>query len=150
MFSARSGAGAGRDPDAPVGRASSEPTPLALPGSPWKSLAIRMEDGAGGSKDEALRAAHTPVVHVLSGGQVHVRMQAPHPMQPEHWITVLYVRDQHGALIALRDFGQASLLPELVGGAPDLRFTLPPGTTCLTAYAHCHLHAHFSSALVIL
>jgi hypothetical protein len=71
-------------------------------------------------------------------------------MHSEHWITAMYARDQHGNVVALRDFGQESLLPEFVGAVPELGFTLPPGTTSLIAYGHCHLHGYCRSALVIL
>ncbi len=136
------------------------PTPRAVspvaPGPAWDELAARFEraaergepghePGSASSRDD-----HLPVVQVLGGSQICVRTKRAHPMTAAHWLHVMYVRDQSGGVIALREFGREQPFPELVGVAPSLRFQLPPPTTSLVAYVYCSEHALFQSALVIL
>jgi desulfoferrodoxin (superoxide reductase-like protein) len=88
---------------------------------------------------------HAPVVSVSRSGEVEVTFAAAHPMTAEHWITTIYVRDQDGVVIGLRDFGQSALLPQFSRDeVPRLSFAAPPGTTRVRAFSYCNLHQHWA------
>lgn len=105
----------------------------------WTRAQPATGEGAGGVDP------HVPVVSVNRTGRVEVTFAMPHPMTEAHWITTIYVRDQNGLVIGLRDFGQAALLPQFSRGeVPSLAFQAPPGTTQVRAYAYCNLHQHWA------
>jgi len=85
---------------------------------------------------------HLPVVTVTDPGLLKVTFVENHPMTAEHWITTLYVRDQNGIVIVLRDFGQAALLPQFARDeVPEIEdVQAPRGTTQVRAYSYCNLH----------
>jgi desulfoferrodoxin (superoxide reductase-like protein) len=68
---------------------------------------------------------------------------APHPMLREHWITTMYVRNQDGIVISLRDFGEAAIKQQFINSDPRFEFDVPAGTRWLRAYAFCNLHQHW-------
>jgi len=80
-------------------------------------------------------ASHVPQVSFRSGA---VELVTRHGMSPEHWIDAQYVRDQDGALIGFASH---------VGTDEEARavFSLPPGTTAITAYSHCNVHGDWSA-----
>merc|ERR1719253_846723 len=54
-----------------------------------------------------------------------------------HWINLIWVVDQDGAIVALRQLSPDEPAPA------SLAFTLPPGTTQVTAYEYCNQHGLF-------
>ena len=63
-------------------------------------------------------------------------------MTEAHWLTTIYGRDQDGVVIHLIEFvargaGAAT--------AATTSFSIPSGTTSMTAYAYCNLHDAWSS-----
>lgn len=105
----------------------------------WTRSAPATGQGAGAA------ATHVPVVTVSGTGLVQVTFAMAHPMTSAHWITTIYVRDQDGLVIGLRDFGQAALLPQFSRGEiPEMQFQAPPGTRQVRAYSYCNLHQHWA------
>ena len=84
---------------------------------------------------EGKAASHVPQVTFQPGG---VELFTDHGMSPEHWITAQYVKDQDGNLIAFTGH-------EGTDAEARASFTLPPGTTQITAYSHCNLHGDWSA-----
>ena len=56
-----------------------------------------------------------------------------HGMEEDHWVDVIYVRNQDDVVIAYQTFLGTD-------AEANFDFTIPEGTTSLTAYAHCNLH----------
>lgn len=82
---------------------------------------------------------HTPSVVFNANGTVTVK--TAHVMTAEHWITMQYVKNQDGIVIALREHPNTNTAAELV-------LKLPINTTRLTAYSHCNLHDHWTGEQV--
>ena len=74
--------------------------------------------------------SHTPAA-VVAGSEVTV--VTTHGMDPDHWITTLYIRDQNGVVVGLAELDASS-------PAGEATFVLPAGTTAVTPYAHCNDH----------
>ena len=85
----------------------------------------------------ATNAKHVPYFS-LDGAtaSVGVGEVVNHPMTPGsllHYITMIYVENQNGEVIAGATYAATS-------GTPVLTFVIPLGTTEMTAYAACNLH----------
>jgi desulfoferrodoxin (superoxide reductase-like protein) len=62
-----------------------------------------------------------------------------HPQDADHYITAIFVTNQHGAVV---HFGR---LATSNGSRPAVSFLIPAGTTSLTPYSHCNLHGLFTT-----
>ncbi len=84
---------------------------------------------------EGKAGSHVPQVSFAVGS---VALFTDHGMSPEHWIDAQYVKDQDGNLIAFAAHA---------GTDAEARasFTLPEGTTQITAYSHCNRHGDWSA-----
>jgi len=114
----------------------------------WERRAQQLEDSNGvyTAGNEGMWAGkagtHVPQIEFDTAAGT-ARIFNTHPMTEGHWITTIYVRDQGGAVIHLVEF--------VVRGASaateaTTTFTVPAGTTQITAYAYCNLHDAWSSA----
>jgi len=56
-----------------------------------------------------------------------------HGMEADHWIDVVYLRDQDDIVVGLLEFVGTD-------AAAEATFTLPEGTTEVTPFSHCNLH----------
>ncbi len=107
----------------------------------WEDLAEMHEQELYTAEDPGPWAdkidVHVPMI-TLNEGEGTVTVSVMHGMSQEHWIPTIYVRDQDGIVVGL---------VELDGDAPEATgtFTLPRGTTRVTAYAYCNLHAHWTA-----
>jgi len=84
---------------------------------------------------EGKAGSHVPQVTFQPGG---AELFTQHGMAAEHWIDAQYIKDQDGNLIAFAAHA---------GTDAEARasFTLPEGTTQITAYSHCNLHGDWSA-----
>ena len=134
-----------------------------LPYPPWQAKANAFEAGgkccwtssAPAPAGQGGPENHLPMVSVDDNGELKVWMQDGHPMNEEHWITTVYVRDQRGIVLELADFGEQELYSqyestefEWTESTPAINIEIPPGTTQLKAYAYCNLHRHWAGDIV--
>jgi desulfoferrodoxin (superoxide reductase-like protein) len=74
--------------------------------------------------------------------------QPVHPMVPStnpaevHWVDHIYVKNQDGVVVAMRDLDATETSPA------TLTFQVPAGTTQLVAYEHCNKHGLFVGDMV--
>jgi len=67
-----------------------------------------------------------------------------HPMgSPAHWIDRVWVTDQDGALVAMRDINSAEPVPA------QIKFSIPEGVTSLTPWEHCNKHGLHKGTTVV-
>ncbi|MEW6745910.1 MAG: desulfoferrodoxin family protein [Planctomycetota bacterium] len=106
----------------------------------WEKRAAALEQPgvhttSSPGKWEGKAAGHVPQVTFRQG---ECELFTKHPMSEEHYITAHYLRNQDGIVIGWHDFQ---------GTDPEARhtFTLPKGTTQITAYSHCNQHDHWKS-----
>ena len=85
---------------------------------------------------EGKAPGHVPQVTFQPGGGVE--LFTDHPMSPEHYITAQYVKDQDGNVLGFATH-------EGTDAEARARFTLPAGTTQITAYSHCNRHGDWSA-----
>ena len=120
------------------------------PGEAWERRAQQLEESNGVNRadDEGVwpgkAATHVPAI-VVDKARGTATVSSTHPMTEAHWLTTIYVRDQDGVVIHLIEF--------LARGADaattaTTTFSIPSGTTSMTAYAYCNLHDAWSSAEV--
>lgn len=101
-------------------------------------------------------ATHVPQVE-LNGRNLYAYVN--HPMELEHWITTIYVRDQNRKVVYLQEFvpNSVATISEEVQAALDMafmetngyaliRFRLPAETTSFTVYAFCNKHDNWKTA----
>ncbi len=81
---------------------------------------------------EGKEAVHVPLVS-LNEGQGTVTVTVEHVMEADHYIPLVYIRNQNGFIIGLREFSADE-------PAAVVDFPLPAGTTSVTAFAFCNLH----------
>ena len=92
-------------------------------------------------------ASHTPNVQVYeSGGALSVAATVNHVMTEEHWVSVIYFKDQNYNIFYLQE-----LLPQ--DGAEDgasvqVYTTIPEGVTHVMAFAYCNKHDNWRSEFV--
>ena len=77
-------------------------------------------------------AGHLPAVAVERNSK-QLTVVTAHGMSDEHYITTLYVRNQDGIVIGLKEFSPTDTEPKAV-------FTYPKGTTKISVYSHCNKH----------
>ena len=77
-------------------------------------------------------AGHLPAVAVERNSK-QLTVVTAHAMSDEHYITTLYVRNQDGIVIGLKEFSPADAEPKAV-------FTYPKGTSRISVYSHCNQH----------
>ena len=82
---------------------------------------------------------HLPVVDYDAESRT-VRVKVPHVMEPDHWITTVYIRDQDGVVLELREYPA----PKASEESPDVEFSLYDTTTEVVAYAYCNLHDNWA------
>ena len=77
-------------------------------------------------------AVHVPVVS-FNEGEGSLTVQVMHVMSEEHFIPLIYVRNQNGHIFGFK---------ALTGTDPEATatFDVPVGTTSVTAFAYCNLH----------
>lgn len=83
---------------------------------------------------------HLPAVE-FDMDNTNVTVRTSHGMSEDHYITTIYIRDQNGVVVGLKE-----LNPTDSEAAAD--FTLPEGTTAITAYSYCNLHDHWMTESV--
>ena len=110
----------------------------------WEALAATKERGgvyttANPGKWAGKEALHVP--RLSWDGVRYLTVEAKHPMTSDHWITVIYIRNQDGIVIGLQEFSGTDPAAKVV-------FSLPNGTTGVTAFAHCNLHDDWSTTTV--
>lgn len=108
----------------------------------WEALAATKEAGgvyttANPGKWAGKEGAHAPLLSW--DGVRFLTVEAKHPMGTDHWITVIYIRNQNGIVIGLQEFSSTDPAAIVV-------FSLPNGTTGVTAFAHCNLHDAWATA----
>ena len=74
---------------------------------------------------------HLPALSFDANGAAVVTVD--HAMSEEHFISTIYIKDQDGLVMGAQEFSGTD-------AAPTVTFTLPKGTTEVTAYAYCNLH----------
>ena len=86
--------------------------------------------------------SHTPVVEL---DDLTAKINVNHPMNVDHWITTVYLKDQSGTVVFLREF-----LPQdqNMDGKLSFDVELPTGVTKLQAYAFCNKHDLWKSTEV--
>ncbi len=93
-------------------------------------------------RGEDQAAEHVPMVQVSSEGAF---VAVPHPMTADHWVTAIYLRDQHGVVIAMSRAAQPPA--GVVHPWTSVTFEIPHDVTEVTAYAHCNVHDVWRSDL---
>ena len=96
-------------------------------------------------------AAHLPMVTIdQAAGYVNVFIN--HVMQPAHWITTIYFRDQDGTVFYLKELLPGDVDLGADGSPLEKGVTafapIPKGTTQVSAFAFCNLHEHWYSGPV--
>jgi desulfoferrodoxin (superoxide reductase-like protein) len=79
--------------------------------------------------------AHVPAVEILSG---KLSVTVPHPMEHDHYITAMYVRDQRGVITGFHEFDRPKEGKSALGVTAN--FDVPLRATKVRAYAHCNKH----------
>jgi desulfoferrodoxin (superoxide reductase-like protein) len=113
----------------------------------WERRAQQLEESNGvySAADEGIwpgkAGTHVPTI-VVDKASGTATVSSTHPMTEAHWLTTIYVRDQDGVVIHLIEF-----LARGTGAATaaTTTFSIPSGTTSLTAYAYCNLHDAWST-----
>ena len=94
---------------------------------------------------EGKEGSHVP--EVTDNGDGTVTLSTPHGMTPpsdddaEHYIDVIYLKDQNGTVIGLAEFTAED--EEAI-----TTITLPAGTTQVVGYSSCNLHGLWQSESV--
>lgn len=109
----------------------------------WESRATDLESMAGKQIRteadpgpwEAKVGGHLPEMTV-DNALNQVTVVTNHGMSEEHYITTIYVRDQKGFVVGLKEFSPTDAEAKVI-------FPLPKGTTSVTAYSNCNLHDHW-------
>jgi desulfoferrodoxin-like iron-binding protein len=108
----------------------------------WEQRAALLEESSGVTYSSASpgmwagkEGTHTP--SVTENGDGSVTVSTGHPMEENHWINTIFVRDQNGLVIHLVDFIARG--PNKASAA-STSFRPPAGTTSVTAYSYCNLH----------
>jgi len=101
--------------------------------------------GAAGSGDEVLVSVARP-----RSGATAAAVSVPHGMAAEHWIDLVWARDQDGKLLAAKQFPRPGAGGTGNGGstggeAPSVTFALPLGTRTVTGFGSCNLHGTWAS-----
>ena len=85
---------------------------------------------------DAAKEKHVPVV--TQGDVIHVEVgSVAHPMEEEHFITMIVLETNHG-------FQVKQLNP---GEAPAADFTVAPGEEAVAVYEYCNLHGLWKTEL---
>ena len=103
----------------------------------WEAQASEIEDQGLYTLDdpgpwEGKEAVHIPEV-TLNVGEGTITVAVMHVMEEAHYIPLVYARNQNGFIIGFQEF-------EATDGPATATFTIPRGTTEITAYAFCYLH----------
>ena len=78
---------------------------------------------------------HLPAVS-LEAGSGQLTVITSHGMNADHYITTLYIRNQDGIVIGLKEFSPQDPEAKAV-------FTYPKGTIKVQAFSFCNLHDHW-------
>merc|ERR1712232_1012857 len=70
------------------------------------------------------------------GQPIHPMVASANPAKV-HWVDHIWVKNQDGVVVAMRDLDATEPSPAM------LTFEVPEGTTQLVAYEHCNLHGLF-------
>jgi desulfoferrodoxin (superoxide reductase-like protein) len=113
----------------------------------WEALAVTAEgtmiyDASTPWSDGTAKAgSHVPAV-ALDGTAAIVT--TPHSLDSGHYITMIYLRDQDGVIVALEEFSAPSTEAE----SQIASFSVPAHVTSVTAYSHCNQHDVWRSASI--
>merc|ERR1712110_910684 len=75
------------------------------------------------------------------GQPIHPMIASVNPAKV-HWVDHIWVKNQDGVVVAMRDLDATEPSPAM------LTFEVPEGTTQLVAYEHCNLHGLFQGDAV--
>ena len=127
------------------------PSDAGAPDPAWATRARELEAAGVYSATEegpwpGKAPKHVPIVEAAKGV---VQVSVPHEMRPAstpdagapgdagalpaHYVGTIYIKNQEGIVIGLKELQATSPLPVAL-------FSLPPGTTSVTAFAWCNLH----------
>uniref|UniRef100_A0A7S1QEV4 Desulfoferrodoxin ferrous iron-binding domain-containing protein n=1 Tax=Alexandrium catenella TaxID=2925 RepID=A0A7S1QEV4_ALECA len=109
---------------------SSEP-----PFAEWEAKGVFEASDEG--KWAGKSAKHVPVITSSGGGKVSVNV--PHVMEPDHYITSIWIKDEAGKVL-----DHKMLKPE--DGAASADFTVAVGAT-ITAFEQCNQHDVWKSGV---
>jgi len=76
-----------------------------------------------------------------AGQPIHPMVASADPSKV-HWVDHIWVKNQDGVIVAMRDLDATQASPAM------LTFEVPEGTTQLVAYEHCNLHGLFKGDAV--
>jgi desulfoferrodoxin (superoxide reductase-like protein) len=113
----------------------------------WEQRAQQLEDANGvySAADEGIwpgkAGNHVPAI-VIDAASKTATVSSTHPMTEAHWLTTIYVRNQDGVVVHLAEF---VVRGANAATAATTTFTIPAGTTSMTAYSYCNLHDAWSS-----
>ena len=82
-------------------------------------------------------AVHIPEI-TLNEGEGSVTVVVNHVMEAEHYIPLIYIRNQFGFIVGFQEFGAEE-------PAATATFNLPAGTTEVTAFGFCNLHNNWKN-----
>lgn len=92
--------------------------------------------------------AHLPMV-TIDQENGYVNAYIAHVMQPAHWITTVYFRDQEGSVFYLKELLPGDVDLDANGNPKEKGVSwyakIPKGTTKVAAFAFCNLHGHWYS-----
>ncbi len=82
-----------------------------------------------------LAPSHVPQMEILSG---KLSVTLPHPMEHDHYITDIYVRDQRGVIVGFHEFKRPAEGDDELGVTAN--FDVPLRASKVRAFAHCNQH----------
>lgn len=71
-------------------------------------------------------------------------ISVPHVMEAGHYITTIYIRDQDGIVLGLKEYET----PSVDGDPPSVDISLHESTTAIVAYAYCNLHDNWAGGSI--
>ena len=89
------------------------------------------------SKWAGKEATHVPIVEQAGYA---VQAYVMHPMDVDHWITTIYVKDHDGSVIYLKEFIPNPVDSDKEFVYASINFEVPVGTSSFYVYAFCNKH----------
>jgi len=99
-----------------------------MPPEKHEPLVLKAIPRAGGGASVAV---------VVRGTDGSTGYSSLHPMGSSHYITTIYVKDETGSVVYLKQFDPASVSS---ASPPIMEFNVGPASTVLTPYEYCNLH----------
>ena len=106
----------------------------------WEDEAEELEgDKVYDAEDEWMgenqAPSHVPNPQILSG---KLSVTVPHPMERDHYITAIYVRDDRDVIVGFQEFDRPGEDANALGVTAN--FDTPLRASSVRAYAHCNQH----------